>query len=141
MNKKRIAYLLALLFTVSVFLGLWLYFSFRNHKTENMQENNISNIISIPTAREASDWNEPLLEEIKVEFIETDELKKMGLESNPRIKLQILERDVNGKVSAYKKVYKEDDIVRYVYKKDFDNLGSVSTSTTNIGATTSTSTR
>lgn len=136
MNKKRIIYLIAVFFTVIAFVLIWLFISFQNKQSNQaLVKQELSNNQKRPTARDAGSWDEPFLKEIKTEFVEKDELKKMGLADNPLYDLQVLERDVSGTVTAYKKIYKEDDIIRYLYDS---NLAI--TPTSNIATSTATGT-
>jgi|GEM_PF-2899620 hypothetical protein len=130
MNKKRLIKFIAIIIAVIVLVFIWLFISFWNGRKENLQQtnNNLNpnGTPKYPTARESVNWNAPFMKKIEVKFMNKEEEAKMGLEDDPMIRLQVLERDKNGKVTAYKKVYKDADIIQYVY--DPNGAGTSTTS-------------
>jgi len=119
MKNKFFYYpLLALVFILAVVL-VWLLVTIKNKPSQVAP-------VNYPTAREAVNWDAPLLQKIEVEFMSKEEKASMNIADNPQIRLQVLERDEKGKATAYKKIYKDADIIEYVRDP---NLMPVATST------------
>lgn len=122
MNKKRLIFLG--LFAIIVVI-VWLLFSFWDYyknKNDNKSSYKQPDFTKM-TARETADWDTPFLKEVKVEFMEDTDFKKMGIASSSNIRLQVLERDENGNIISYKKVFKDEDIVRY--KVDYSGIPDI----------------
>jgi hypothetical protein len=71
-----------------------------------------------PTAREASNWNAPFTKQIQVVFATEEELEQMGINVSPLFdpaRIQVLERDENGRVITYKKIYNDNEIIHELY--------------------------
>jgi len=115
MNKKLLIKFVSVVITFLVVVFAWLFITSWNYQKNNPNLTPTNSATTSPTARDAADWNEPFMRPIEVKFLEKEELTKMGLGSDPMIRLQVLERDAKGNVTAYKKVYTDDDIVRYMY--------------------------
>ena len=69
--------------------------------------------------------------------MDPQEKAKMGLANDPMMRLQVLERDASGKVTAYKKITKDDEIVQYIYdpKGNGASVQSIATSTIEASGT------
>lgn len=132
MNKKLLIKFISVIVTFLVVVFAWLFITSWAYQKNNPKPTStpIENIDTNPTARDAADWNEPFMKPIEVKFLEKDEMTKMGLGSDPMIRLQVLERDASGNVTAYKKVYKDEDIVRYMYDPRGATSSVVTTATT-----------
>lgn len=116
MNKKRLIYFFSLPILVVIFVFIWLFVSSLGVNKSTLPPGYVSpdNFKDV-TARDAANWDEPFLRKIEPEFIDSTEKAALKLEDNPRYRLQVLERDANGKPTAYKKIYNEADIIEYVY--------------------------
>ncbi len=128
MNKKYLFKIIAPLVLVLIIILGWLFVTLWSYQKEIKQQKINQNS---PTAKESANWEEPFLKPIKVEFLDKEEKQQMNLADNPNIRLQAIEKDENGKVTAYKKIYREEDVVHYV--KDFTGTNSLvvtSTATT-----------
>jgi len=123
MNKKLVIKFIALVVTILVVIFAWLFISSWNYQ-KNIPKQTPSTV-NTPAARDAANYDEPFMRPIEVKFLDREELTKMGLGSDPMVRLQVLERDSKGNVTAYKKVYKDEDIVKYV----FDPNGANATTT------------
>jgi len=132
MNKKLLIKFVTVVITFLVVVFAWLFIVSWNYQRNNPKQNSTSvvNTSTSPTARDAADWNEPFMRPIEVKFLDREDLAKMGLGSDPMIRVQVLERDAKGNVTAYKKVYKDDDIVRYMYDPKGATSSVVITATT-----------
>ncbi len=115
MNKKLLIKFVSVVITFLVVVFAWLFITCWSYQKNNPNLTPTNSVTTSPTARDAADWNEPFMKPIEVKFLEKEELTKMGLGSDPMIRLQVLERDAKGNVTAYKKVYKDEDIVRFMY--------------------------
>ena len=136
MNKKLLFKLIFSIAIIIVVVLIWLLVSSSDSWKNNLQQNGSGNLNQNITAQEAADWSAPFMKEIKIEFIEQEELNKMGLANDPNAQLQVLERDANGNVMAYKKIYKEEDIIKYKYDPESTIVdGGVASSTTNASGT------
>jgi len=125
MNKKRLIQFIAIIVSVIVLIFIWLFISFWNGR-RNLQQSNTSPSASsdqYPTASESANWNAPFMKKIEPEFMDKDDKAKMGLVNDPMTRLQILERDKDGNITAYKKVYLDSDIIQYVYDPSGSNAG------------------
>lgn len=109
MNKKRLIYLG--LFIIFVIVA-WLLISFWSYNKKDKTDNNQPNFSNM-TAREVANWDEPFLKEVKLEFMEKGDLEKLNLPEYSAFRLQVLERDASGEPIAYKKIYSDEDIIRY----------------------------
>lgn len=136
MNKKPLIKFILLFVLVIVIICVWLWVASIDF-WKNTSQQTEPGINPNLTAQDAADWNAPFLREIKTEFIEPEELNKMGLSNNPNARLQVLERDANGNVTAYKKIYKEEDVIKYIYDPEgIGGDGSVTTTTDSQTPTT-----
>lgn len=115
MNKKVLIKFCALVALVIVVILAWLLISSRESWKNNPQPTGPAGVNNNLTAQEAADWNAPFMREIKPEFADKEELKKMDVAEDPNFRIQILEKDANGNVIVYKKVYSDKDIIKYVY--------------------------
>ena len=136
MNKKVIFKIIAIIIIALVFIFAWLFISFWNANKDNSGKvNNSDNSTKYPNAREATDWNAPFMKKIEVKFLDKEEKAKMGLADDKMVRLQVLERDTSGKVTAYKKIYTDEDVVQYIY----DSSGAGTSTISNVKAATSVS--
>jgi len=127
MNKKRLIQFIAIIVSVIVLIFVWLFISFWNGRRDNnwQQTNNDSlNPQEQPTARDAADWNAPFMKKMEVKFMDKEEKAKMNLADDPMTRLQVLERDSEGNITAYKKVYLDSDIIEYVYDPNGANAST-----------------
>lgn len=125
MNKKVLIKFCALVALVIAVILAWLLISSRESWKNNPQSTEPAGINKNLTAQDAADWNAPFMREIKPEFADKEELKKMDVAEDPNFRIQVLEKDANGNVTVYKKIYSDKDIIKYVY----DPKGTSSTST------------
>jgi len=131
MNKRLLIKIIVIILTVAAVVSAWLLISFWNAKTDNQnQTNSTKQSDQYPTARDAADWNAPFMKKIEVIYMDKAEKTALGLADNQMVRLQVLERDAAGKVTAYKKVSRDEDIIQYVY----DPSGAVSGTVTVIPA-------
>lgn len=113
MRKKRLIYLVSFLVVIILVVFIWLLVSFLSKKgIVDKVEGPVYPDIS---ARDAADWSGLFLKEIEVEFMEEPEYKKMDLAQDPMYRIQVIKRNENGKVTAYKKVYSDEEIITHVY--------------------------
>lgn len=136
MNKKLLIKIIALVALVTAVVFIWLLIYSRESWKNNLQQTaETDNLNPNLTAQEAADWNAPFMKEIKTEYIDKDELNKMGLANDPNFQLQVLERDANGNVLSYKKINKEEDIIKYIYDPSGAESGGVVETVTNASGT------
>ena len=136
MNKRLLIKIIVIILTVAAVVSAWLLISFWNAKTDNQnQTNSTKQSDQYPTARDAADWNAPFMKKIEVKFLDKEEKAKMGLADDKMVRLQVLERDTSGKVTAYKKIYTDEDVVQYIY----DSSGAGTSTISNVKAATSVS--
>jgi len=131
MNKRLLIKIIVIILTVAAVVSAWLLISFWNAKTDNQNQTKTQKQSDqYPTARDAADWNAPFMKKIEVIYMDKAEKTALGLADNQMVRLQVLERDATGKVTAYKKVSRDEDIIQYVY----DPSGAVSGTVTVIPA-------
>lgn len=123
MKNKLFRYSFFTLIFILMLILVWLLISSWPYLQKNKTDINEN---QYPTARESVDWDAPLLQKIEVEFMNKTEKEKMNLADDPAVRLQVLERDESGKITAYKKIYRDEDIIEYVRNS---NLMPVATST------------
>ena len=123
MNKKQKIIFFAIIF----FLLLGLSFIFYQNKQKlpdveneaNAEQQNLDQSPAYtPTAREASNWNAPFTKQIQVVFATEEEREQMGINVSPLFdpaRIQVLERDENGRVITYKKIYNDNEIIHELY--------------------------
>jgi len=133
MNKKLVTKLIGIIIVIIVVVFAWLFISFWNARQESLKQINNSNApVQYPTARDAANWQAPFMRQIEVKFMDPQEKAKMGLANDPTMRLQVLERDASGNVTAYKKITSEDQIVQYIY----DPAGNGTNAAGDIASTT-----
>jgi len=111
MNKKKLIYSISILATVLLLIFVWLLIAFFNNKETRTRQDGFNDV----SAREAANWDEPFLKEIKVEFLDDKGYEKMNFARDPMYRVQVLERDENGNITAYRKVYSDEDVITHVY--------------------------
>lgn len=119
MNKKYFFKIITPIIVVIAIIFGWIFITLLDYRNISNQENEQNN----PTAREATNWDEPFLKPIEVEFLDKEEKAQMNLADSPDVQLQVLEKDENGNVTAYKKVRTEEDVVHYIYDPVGDTSG------------------
>jgi hypothetical protein len=71
-----------------------------------------------PTAREAGNWDAPFVKQIEVVFATDEEREEMGINVSPLFdpaRIQVLERDKDGRIITYKKIYDDSEIIHELY--------------------------
>ena len=71
-----------------------------------------------PTAREAGNWDAPFIKPIEVVFATEEEREEMGINVSPLFdpaRIQVLERDKDGRIITYKKIYDDSEIIHELY--------------------------
>lgn len=108
--KKKIIIVIAV---VLVALLVWLLVAFLN--VNRPSDDGLTPEMTAPTASESTHYDMPFLKKIEVEYMDAAEKEKMNLGDDPTVRLQVLERDAEGNVTAYKKVTSDEEVVEYMY--------------------------
>jgi hypothetical protein len=70
------------------------------------------------TTAESGDWDAPFTKQIEVVFATEEEKEQMGINVSPLFdpaRIQVLERDADGNVITYKKIYNDSEIIHELY--------------------------
>ena len=90
-----------------------------NEEQPNLEQPNLDQPPAYaPTAREAGNWDAPFVKQIQVVFATEEEREQMGINVSPLFdpaRIQVLERDKDGRVITYKKIYDDSEIIHELY--------------------------